>query len=109
LTGKFIEQLAEGHVLVRTLARCTVEGFEGACVAEREDVLCARHPVHPVRINEVSEDGKNGPGVLALVMLDPDIGQSAQQRIESRRRAGEKVERVVKIVLHDSSSKTATA
>ena len=50
-----------------------IEGIERDVLSLLEDADEAGHPISPVGKNEVPHDAKGCPGVLAFVLMDPEI------------------------------------
>jgi hypothetical protein len=55
-----------------------------------EDVADAGHPVVALGLGQVADDVVGSPCVVSFVAAGPGVGEAAQERVESRRGAGEK-------------------
>lgn len=87
--GEVVEELLERCGL-RLFHLCeAIEGGEGLGVAVLEDEAYAGDPVVAFGEDHVAHDVVWAPGVFSFVATNPGVGEAAQERIESCRRASE--------------------
>jgi hypothetical protein len=79
--------------------REAVEGIEGPGFSVFEDDARPRHPVGALAYDKVADNVECAPGVISFVGMSPDVGETAQQRIESCGSSGEKGDGVGEVEL----------
>ena len=101
--GKFIEQLIKGLAFTLSYVSQAVERRKGLTLAELQDHFCARHPIGAVAVNQMADDFKGAPGIVAFVSHRPLVGEIAQKRVQSSGGASKQRRCLLQAVVHHAS------
>src|SRR5579871_78606 len=87
---KSVQKLLQGFALALFLLCKAVKRIKWPRLAMLQDRPYPRHPVSAVANNQVAHNIESAPRIFPFVAMRPDVGQSAQKRVQCCWSSGEK-------------------